>query len=333
MFRRLSVRIALILAVIGPVLIIAIGLIASFYIMTSLHGPGWRLLQLGTLIVLVPLILGTLAARLVTEPLARLRDGITALKDGRGRIKLPPSELKEFDTIVDSFNQLSEQLHQEETLRKSLISDTAHELNTPLTAIIGQLEGMRAGLIKKDTSHVELLLEQANRLNDVAQGLLEYARVQSRALQPDKQAVNLKAVVTRLTQTHDADLLAKHISLQATFPPSTTILADKRLLEQALDNLITNAIRYSGGHTITIACTDTVLSVSDDGNGVPAASLPHLFERFYRVEQSRNRNTGGLGLGMAIVSEIALAHDWSVQASNTSPGLQITFMINSHEQA
>lgn len=306
--------------VIGPFLLVLGAILIAAYLHLGGIGASVRLIELPIIALVVPLVLGMLASRMVSEPLHRLEDAIVDLSKSRSRVTLPPSELKEFDTIVASFNQLSEQLAKEEDLRKGLISDTAHELNTPIAALISQLEGMREGIIKKDKAHMELLLEQADRLNSVTQSLLDYARVQSSSVNPHITTVKWEVIIKRLKHTLGADLQERHIEL-ITDLDTPDIQADELLLERLLTNLVTNAIRYSKGSEIRIEYHDRALRVFDNGVGVPEATLQHLFERFYRVEQSRNRETGGLGLGLAIVKEIADAHGWLITAQNMHPGL------------
>lgn len=309
--------------VIGPFLLIFGGILIAAYLHLGGFSAPVRLIELPIIALVVPLILGMLAARIVSDPLHRLEDAIVDLSKSRSAVTLPPSELKEFDTIVASFNQLSEQLAKEEDLRKSLISDTAHELNTPIAALISQLEGMREGIIKKDKAHMELLLEQADRLNSVTQSLLDYARVQSSSVNPHITTVYWESIIKRLKHSLGPDLRAQHMQLITAFS-EPSIKADDMLLERLLTNLATNAIRYSSGSGIHIEYKDGILRVFDNGVGVPESSLRHLFERFYRVEQSRNRETGGLGLGLAIVKEIADAHGWQIVAKNTNPGLEFS---------
>lgn len=105
--------------------------------------------------------------------------------------------------------------------------------------------------------------------------------------------------------------------------PSYLISAHKQSLDHILTNLIQNALRYSGGETITITAHKKRLVIADDGKGVPSDSLPYLFERFYRVDPSRSRETGGLGLGLAIVRELAQRQGWQIHAEDNRPGLKI----------
>jgi two-component system sensor histidine kinase BaeS len=324
--RRLSVRIALLIVVVGPILLFSTGIFALFYRTAGYQDYPVHLIVLFALGILTPLIIGALAARQVTGPIDRLERAISALAKNRGRVMLPPSEIKEFDTIVENVNMLSDQLAREEDLRKHLISDTAHELNTPLTILIGQLESMRAGLIKKDTAHIELLLEQTNRLNNLAQGLLEYARVQSETFKPSPVTINFRSICDKISQAHQEDLQAKHMVLDVD-NSAETLVADPVLFEQVLSNLIKNALCYSGGSRITVHFDGHVLTVGDDGKGVPEKHIDDLFERFFRVDESRSQQSGGLGLGLAIVYEIVTSHGWKIKAENTHPGLLFTIIM------
>lgn len=320
-FRRLAIRIALLIIIVGPVLLFSTGMIALLYQSIGHSGGATRLFVLLMLGVLTPIIIGILAARQITEPIKRLEDAVGMLTRNRGKVTLPPAEIKEFDTIVAQVNILSEQLAREEDLRKHLISDTAHELNTPLTILIGQLESMRAGLIKKDTAHIELLLEQTQRLNKLAQGLLEYARVQSSAFRVSPKSLQLHKVFNKLYLLYQKELQQRDMALSLVGGVDS-LVADPQLFEQILTNLIENAIRYSQGTAIEVSFDGTQLAVSDNGVGVPEKHLDDLFERFFRVDQARTQGSGGLGLGLAIVYEIVASHSWTIEARNTNPGLK-----------
>ena len=320
MFRRLSVRIALLIVVVGPTLFIGAIIITTFYIRAG-HGRFPLIfLELPALALLIPLILGMLAARLVSEPLQNLAAVIESLRQSNYQAKLKPSDVQEFDRVIAEVNELAQRLAHEEKLRRDLISDTAHELGTPVTALYGQLKGVKDGVLRLDQERLQLLVEQAERLSDLVKGLGEYSSIRSAAVRPRLEAVDLTALCRRL-QRHYADQLAgAQLTLELDLASKKPLQADPQLLERLLGNLISNAIRYSGGTRVGLAYDGHILTVRDNGAGIPEASLPDLFERFYRVDQSRSRATGGLGLGLAIAQEIAEAHGWSLRAQNTHPG-------------
>jgi two-component system sensor histidine kinase BaeS len=307
--KRLSIRIAVVIFLTGPAVLLAIIILnAAYYGTLGEPAPWWsRLLQVVLVAIGTPLLFGLLAARYVTKPLGEFTWAINSIKRNDYQVRLADSGIYEFDRVFGQFNELFERLRDEETLRKNLISDTSHELNTPITALIGQLEGMKSGIIQSDSVHIDLLLDQANRLNDTSQRLVEYARIQSQTLRLEIDDIDIGNLVAEIAREYEHSLHGAR--------------ADKKLLKQLLINLLQNAMRYSKGNAIAISYDGHRLRIHDNGQGIPSQSLQHIFERFYRVDTSRSRDTGGLGLGLAIVKEIVDAHQWHIIATNTHPGL------------
>ena len=225
------------------------------------------------------------------------------------------------------FNDLIGRLRKEEELRKNLISDTSHELNTPLTAMVSQLTAMQEGVLPITKERVKTLSQQADRLAELVAQLNEYTRARS-AVADSKEGIHLYAFCKELRESFAAQLGEKHMQLKIDVGPSYILTANRQSLERILSNLIQNALRYSGGKMVTIAANKKQLTISDDGQGVPAESLPYLFERFYRVDPSRSRETGGLGLGLAIVRELANRQGWQIHAEDNKPGLKTIINLN-----
>ncbi len=274
------------------------------------------------------LTIGLLSSRIVTNQFRHLANGMQNLRKSNYKVALEPTGTDEFDSLTDEFNSLVLELKKMDELRKDLISDTSHELKTPLTSILGQLQGIKDGVLKADKAHVDNLIDQANRLNDLIERLQSYSRLRANTLKLKLEKVKLRDLLNKLEKSYSEKLATAKIKLVNEVPSRFTIQADKTLLEQLFINLIENSVRYSKAKEITIAVSDNKISFSDNGIGIPANHLPYIFERFYRVEKSRSRETGGLGLGLAIVKEIAEAHGWKVKAeSNKGEGLKLIIFL------
>ncbi len=326
---HLGLRIAALILIAGPVALVAmVGFNAVVYGSMHLPAPWWsRLIQVLLLVVGAPLILGLLAGRFVTKPLNQFYKAITSLKENNYQTELQPTGIREFDKVFTEFNDLIGRLRKEEELRKNLISDTSHELNTPLTAMVSQLTAMQEGVLPITKERVKTLSQQADRLAELVAQLNEYTRARS-AVADSKEGIHLYAFCKELRESFAAQLGEKHMQLKIDVGPSYILTANRQSLERILSNLIQNALRYSGGKMVTIAANKKQLTISDDGQGVPAESLPYLFERFYRVDPSRSRETGGLGLGLAIVRELANRQGWQIHAEDNKPGLKTIINLN-----
>ena len=321
---RLGVRIAALILLAGPIaLVVFTGF--NILISDSFHSPvpWWsRVAQVLVIIVGGPLMLGLLAARYVTKPLRRFNQAITSLKQSDYQVELQPTGIRELDTVFMEFNGLISRLRREEELRKDLISDTSHELNTPLAAMLSQLTAMQEGVLPVTKARVKILAQQTERLTELVAQLNEYTKARSTALLTTED-VHVREICEALRESCTAQLREKHIELAIQIPPQLVLSADRQALERILGNLLQNALCYSGGSSVTITASAAQLVFGDNGQGVPADSLPYLFERFYRVDASRSRETGGLGLGLAIVRELVHRQGWQIRAEDNGPGLKL----------
>jgi two-component system, OmpR family, sensor histidine kinase BaeS len=323
---RLSLRIAALILTAGPVALIVLAALNTV-MNGSIHAHWWsRLLQVLLIIFGGPLLLGLLAARFVTKPMRRFNEAITSLKESNYQIEMQLTGIREFDTVFTEFNDLIGRLRKEEELRKDLISDTSHELNTPLAAMTSQLTAMQEGVLPITKGRVQTLAQQTERLTSLVSQLNEYTRARA-ATTITRDEVHFYTFCTEIRDVFASQLEEKGMQLKIECSPSYTIRANRESMERILSNLIQNALRYSGGKTIEIHATKRTLTVRDDGQGVPKESLSYLFERFYRVDASRNRETGGLGLGLAIVRELVQQQGWSIRAENADPGLKFVISL------
>lgn len=319
LFSRLSARIAVLIFAAGAVILI-IGMTFNEVTSNSLTPPWMRTLQIALVVLGGPVVLGLLAARFVRRPLRQFNDAVASLKQNDYKVQLQPSGIHEFDEVFAKFNDLILRLQDEEKLRKDLVSDTSHELKTPLTTMIGQLTAIQEGKYPMTQERVAILMEQAERLADLVQQLDAYTK----ARMPDAgeaEDIHLKRFCQELIGQFGLELKEKRIKARLDIAEDCIIRADPGALRQILANLIQNTLRYSAASEVIIEATAHKLTFSDNGKGVPAESLPYLFERFYRVDKSRSRETGGLGLGLAIVHELTEGQGWNISVENAHPGL------------
>lgn len=326
LFSRLSARIAVLIFAAGAVVLI-IGMTFNEVTSDSLTPPWMRTLQVALVVLGGPIALGLLAARFVRRPLRQFNDAVASLKQNNYKVQLEPSGIHEFDEVFAKFNDLTHRLQDEEKLRKDLVSDTSHELKTPLTTMIGQLTAIQEGKYPMTQERVAILLEQAERLADLVQQLDAYTK----ARMPDvgeSADIHLKQFCQDIIDQFNIDVSQKGIAVKLDITDDCVVHANPGALQQILSNLMQNTLRYSEANEVTIRATTHTLTFSDNGKGVPAENLPYLFERFYRVDKSRSRETGGLGLGLAIVRELAEGQGWDIQAKSAHPGLSFKLVFS-----
>lgn len=274
------------------------------------------LIWIGFVGLLGSVFIGIIIAQIVNQPVKRLTSGITDMRNNNYRQLLEPNDTAEFDPLIAEYNRLVTQLQVVEDLRKELISDTSHELKTPLTSLKLQLEGMQDGVVKAEPKRISALLDQVNRLSDVVERLQQFTRMRNRNYEIKKGNIKVAKFINDSVVEHQTELDLAGIKVTVECDSKLQVKADKGLLSQVFTNLIMNTAKYSKAKNLYIIANQNSLVLQDDGQGVPEESLPYLFERFYRVDKSRNRDSGGLGLGLAIVKEICQAHGWTIVASN-----------------
>jgi len=228
-------------------------------------------------------------------------------------------------------------LHRLESVRRDFVANVSHELKTPITSIKGFVETLLDGALDDHDNAVRFLrivARQVNRLDAIIEDLLTLSRLEKGGQQPPQRLEpgSLVEVLQAAVEMCEKKALDKKIDLSLDCPPGLAALMNAPLLEQAVVNLVDNAIKYShtGGHVrLTADCSphDLTIRVQDDGCGIEPKHLARLFERFYRADKARSRQLGGTGLGLAIVKHIALVHQGSVDVQSI-PGRGSTFSLH-----
>lgn len=219
------------------------------------------------------------------------------------------------------------QLRRLENGRREFVANVSHEIRTPLTSIKGFVEALQEGAIKnkEETGRfLEIINRQTNRLNTIIEDLLTLSRLETEGERDEImfEETNLLDVIENAVHTCQPGAERKRIKIHITLSAGKFIRINAALLEEALINLVDNAIKYSPEESkIQIGCKDrdkeVVIQVKDEGSGIAPEHLPRIFERFYRVDKARSRKIGGTGLGLAIVKHIALVHGGRVEVKST----------------
>lgn len=293
----------------------------------SLFWAGISAAALGTLLV-------WLLSRRTLSPLQSL--GAAARRLGRGDLSqraetTGPTEIRE---LAHSFNIMAEGLEEAERQRRNLTADVAHELRTPLSNIQGYLEAIRDGLIDPSPETIDTIHGQALHLSRLVEDLRVLAQVEAGALQlqisPTRVEELLQSSVEAVRPRADAKGINLSLGIDASLP---TLDLDATRISQVIGNLLENAITHTpeGGGVAVSAHTagDTIeVAVSDTGSGISSEDLPRIFDRFYRTDPSRDRITGGAGLGLTIARRLAEAHGGTIGAeSEIGRGSRFTVLL------
>jgi heavy metal sensor kinase len=264
------------------------------------------------------------ALRPVREAIRTARE-ITLLDLGK-RLPVYPSG-DEIERLSVTFNQMIGRIEDYFQTTRRFTSDASHELRTPLAIIRGDIETllMHENLSEQVRERLESLLEEVERLSGIVKGLLALTRLDAEGAQRTTARFDFVEVISTTVELVRPLAEDKDIELSFTNGPAAEIAGDVGRIKQVIVNLLDNAIKYtpSGGKidvTVKAVARQAVLTVTDTGAGVPAESLPRIFERFYRADTARSREVDGAGLGLSIVWSICTAHGGAVRAENLPVG-------------
>jgi len=285
----------------------------------------------GLLALILALLLGAFTAKRISAPIAEAVESAREISRGHyGNSIQSRSNTVEIDELSTTINDLAQGLDQQERLRKRLTSDVAHELRTPLTTLQTHIEAMIDGVWEADPARLSSCHEEIMRINRMVGDLEKLARFESEGLVLTRETFDLNELAGQITENHQALLGKQGISL-AFHGENTPVFADRDKITQVMINLLSNALKYTArGGLVTVGVERDerygVLKVEDTGIGIASDDLPFIFERFYRADPSRNRATGGAGIGLAIVNAIVSAHGGEIIV-DSEPGKGTRFTV------
>ncbi len=272
--------------------------------------------------VVVALPLGLLLARLITRPVRDLTQATRAIAAGELGQQVPVRSRDELGLLAQQFNQMSADLKRATELRRRMTADIAHDLRTPLTVIAGYLEALRDQSLRPTPARFAAMHNETRILLRLVEDLHTLSLADAGELALRLQPADPAALLAQVGQTYrDAAAQAGVELCVEAAPGLPAVDVDSEQLLRALGNLVSNALRYtSAGQRVTLraepAPGGVALIVADTGRGIPAEHLPNIFERFYRADESRQRDTGGSGLGLAIVRSIVAAHGGQIAVAS-----------------
>lgn len=281
----------------------------------------------GLTALLVAALASFLLARHLGRPIQALRNGTRQLTNGNYTLRMPAHGQDELGQLTRDFNQLAEHLQQNEQARKQWIADIAHELRTPLSILRGEIEALQDGINQPDTSTFASLHQEVSHLQRLVGDLYDLSMSDNGALSYRKEALDIIALLRETLTLHSTQLQAQnlHIDTLGISLQPIKVLGDPQRLQQLFKNLLENSLRYTdkpGQLRVETRLLNGSVEIcfQDSAPGVPDDALPRLFERLFRVEASRNRATGGAGLGLSICRNIVTAHEGTITAAHSALG-------------
>jgi histidine kinase len=275
--------------------------------------------------------ISTFVTRRVVGPIQRIQAASRRIAAGDydERVEVPGED--EMGALAQSFNQMAQTLAETEERRRRLIGDMAHELRTPLSNIRSVMEGLVDGVLPTQPSTFHQVEREVTRLQRLVQDLEELSRAEAGQMLLERETVDPASFIEEAATRLRSQYRDKEVELAIHLPDLLPVVsADKWRMTQVMLNLLGNALQYTpqGGQVTVTAQPDQdriVVRVADTGIGIAPEHLPHLFERFYRVDRSRSRAGGGSGIGLTISRYLVEAHGGQLWAKSAGPGQGSTF--------
>lgn len=277
---------------------------------------------IGITSIVIAFTIGVIMSVRITNPLDKIAKKAMGLAEGKYKDRLrDDSNTKEIGILADTINQLSDALESKDKLRKQLTQDVAHELRTPLTSVQGHMEAMIDGVWEMNVDRLLSCYEEIIRIKKLIGSIEDLSGAENENLILNKEEFDFTILLKRLLNNYHNEL--SHKQIEAVYEDRAAyIYADKDKMSQILNNLLSNSIKYSKeGTKIYMECNiyhhNAVISVKDTGIGIKESDIPFIFERFYRVDKSRSRETGGVGIGLSITKAIVEAHQGTIEVKST----------------
>jgi len=278
------------------------------------------------LLAILTVLIGMLLTRRVVLPLAEVTAAAKEVAEGKLSTRVRVEGPDDLRILSDSFNHMADELERNDRERRDMLADIAHELRTPLTVLRGRLEGILDGIYSPDQEHIVPALEETYLLERLVDDLRLLTLAESRQLLFEKKELDLNDLARHVISLFQAQAEEDQIQLALESDPADPrVLLDPQRTEQIIGNLVSNALRYvpEGGRVwIEVRQEEgaAVVSVNDNGPGVPEDQLSRIFNRFWRGDKSRTRASGGAGLGLAIARQLVEAQGGRISASNLPGG-------------
>lgn len=276
---------------------------------------------------------GVWISRRLSKPIAHLAQAAQQIGAGDFGYRVSVDSSQEIADLATAFNRMATDLERSEQLRRNLLADVTHELNTPLTVLEGHLRAAIDHVYELDEAEIANLYGQTRHLISLVTDMRELALAEANQLRFDKRESDLAALVDETVQLFQPLAEEEGVGISAEIPPAMPpVCLDEKRFRQVLDNLIGNALRHTpSGGTVTVrggvVDGDIELAVQDSGEGMQPVQLAHVFDRFYRTDPSRSRESGGSGLGLAIVKALVEAHGGRIWAESDGVGQGARFVV------
>lgn len=267
------------------------------------------------------IIIGVIVSSSLSKPILKVIDATNLISEGNYKSKISEkSNIEEVNKLIISVNKMASNIEYQEELRKIMTKDISHELRTPITIMQAQLEAIIDGLCEPSEERLKSMHEELQRLNRLIDSSEELVKYDSESIKLNKIEVEISKLLDTTLINFEKNLLDKDIKLQIN-TKKCKILVDKDKISQVILNIFSNSVRYTDiGGKIKVNCFNdkdkVYISIKDSGIGIDKKDIDYIFERFYRTDKSRNKCSGGLGVGLSISKAIVEAHGGYIKVNS-----------------
>ena len=276
---------------------------------------------IGITSLIIAIFIGHLLSKNISKPISKMIGVTKNIANGEYKHRFDKdTELKELSELQNSINIMADSIEKQESLRKQLTADMAHELRTPLTSVSTHLEAMITGLWEPSEERLESCFEELNRITTLVKDLERVANVENGCYKLQKSPFDMFELIKKVSDNFEYKIKNKKIQFEL-IGEEVIIEADQDRIFQVVTNILSNAIKYTNEEDKIVIklykeCQYAVFEIVDTGIGIPNEEVVHISERFYRADKSRNRKTGGAGIGLAIVKSIIKAHNGKIEVES-----------------
>ena len=284
------------------------------------------------------IIISIIISKSIANPISKVSKMAKLIGEGNYKKEVSyKSNIREIDDLISSINKLSNELKEQENLRKQLTEDIAHELRTPLTSIRGHLDTIIAGIWQPTNERLISINEEVIRITNLVDKLRKLAKFDKEKNNLNKEIVDLKKYIKSIAYNYEGNALEKNIIIKYKLEDIKALI-DKEKFAQVIINILANAIKYNNGNNEIYISSfkkddNIVISIKDYGVGIAKSEQKNIFERFYRVDKSRGANEKGIGVGLTIAKSIVNAHGGKIKVySEINKGSEFIITLPNEEQ-
>lgn len=269
------------------------------------------------------IIISIVISKQISKPLAKITETANEMRNGNLNVRVKSNtNTKEIIELSNSINYLAETLKSQEMLRKRLTSDMAHELRTPLTTLRTHVEAFMDGIWEPSNERFQVFYEEIERLTKMVDTLSDLAKLEQTNITLNKIKTNISDELDKIIDTYKPLYIKENYELTSIIDPNIMAIVDIDKFKQIINNLISNSYKYlnhKGKVTVVLKKENQsiLIKIIDNGIGIPEKDIPFIFERFYRSDLSRNKNTGGSGIGLTITKAFVEAHGGKIYLEST----------------